>query len=203
MKIFVSNQDFDVENSTQICVIRILCHLEYAAACMNWYAGKWAGREELPPHESIMALSLNLASIGEALHLFYKLVDSGDLSKNESWEPDVLAHWDFLVDDDTRNFKQTLKRLRDKSVFHFDPEPVERYLTNAPIHEESVIYETSSSNPHGFSPLALEIIGNWLFEVGIVNKRAAELSTQIYHHLRELISAYLLELFPSAKPVWE
>jgi hypothetical protein len=61
----IDTKELDPSNKQLIAILQLLCSLEISIATMKWYVGEEAGRSELPPHEHIISLALNIAITGE------------------------------------------------------------------------------------------------------------------------------------------
>lgn len=195
VRILINKQQLVDSGEKQVHVLRLLCLLEYALASMNWYAGSLAGRVDLPPHESIIALSFNLSSVCEALNRFHELVREEGLTANPNWSVDILADWDFLLSEEVQIFKQTcLKKLRDKAVAHVDEKAIRAYIDKLSDGDEVVVYEKSANTKAGFSPLAADFIYMWMESNGLANEDAGKLAGRIYRSLQELVQSIIIDL---------
>ncbi|MEM3421967.1 MAG: hypothetical protein QW315_06910 [Candidatus Hadarchaeum sp.] len=191
MQWVAKNSDLNPDNPILVAAVRLLVMLEFSNATMRWYAGKVAGREDLPSHETILALALNLASIAEALKLFEDLVAKRTITFEYTWPAEVQSAWEFLQREEVKNLKTNhLLRIRDKSVFHIDPQPVADFLRRRNKElGETVVLETGEWNKHGFSPLAAEIEEQWIIQHTMHNPKYAELSSQTYGAIRKVVAA--------------
>lgn len=201
MKAMVQNTTLDPSDAAQVAVFRLQCGMEYVSAAMHWYASEFVGRQPLPPHQSLVALSLYLASTAEVLHLFHDLVRKGELAPTAQWSLEASRAREFLLSPEVVEFKnQQLRRVRDKTTFHVDPEPVKAFLEEeSREHGDTVLAEDSDEHPHGFSPAAATILGRWLLSQGLATSESAQLAGAIHSSLRQVISAVTLEVFPSIR----
>ena len=183
-------------NDNQVALLQILCNLEVTQAAMRWYSGKDALRGDLPPHESIICLAIMIASIGEALDRFSKLKKAGSVQFSDKWDQKIKDAWNFLDSPEVENLQKThLKYIRDKSAFHFDPEPIKK--KSQAIANDMVdvpIWEVDELNKTGFSPLASMLIAENIMETS-QNKDTAVLTTQVYNAIKNIFEMLILEAF--------
>ncbi|USG65757.1 hypothetical protein NDK47_27285 [Brevibacillus ruminantium] len=128
MKWTITADKLDSTDATLVSLLQLLCSLEFAISSAKWYVGEGAGRSELPPHEHVLALALNIASIGEALHKFDYFTTQVIIKISSSWDNMVKESWEYLKSDEVAELKKlNLKYVSDKSTFHIDPEPVKQF----------------------------------------------------------------------------
>jgi hypothetical protein len=193
----IKTKELDSANKQLIAILQLLCSLEISIAAMKWYVGEEAGRPELPPHEHIISLALNIASVGEALHKFEEFVFNGVINKSDSWSDSAKKSWEFLHSPEVIELKKKhLKFIRDKSAFHIDPQPVKNYL-NKLIKEENqvTIWVSDDEGRNGHSPLAAEIIGNHLIDATFERYTTANLSSKVFGALRDIVHEFLSNEF--------
>jgi hypothetical protein len=201
MKAVIQNSELSPSNPLHVAVFRLQCGMEYVAAAMHWYASETVGRSPLPDHQSLVALSLYLAGTAEVLHLFHELARKQVLVPTTDWSSDATNAWGFLLSDEVVDFKnQQLRRVRDKTAFHVDPEPVRCFLEEESKEPgKTVLMEDSDDFPHGFSPAAATILGRWLLSQGLATSKSAKLADAVYSALRQVVSKVLLEAFPNVR----
>ncbi|MGF9906128.1 hypothetical protein [Brevibacillus porteri] len=196
MQLVFKSHKLDKENKRLISLLRLLGSLQYSIAAMKWYAGEEADRVELPPHESILALSITISSTAEALHTFDSFVRRDIIAVSAKWSERTMQAWSFLNSDKVRHLKQNhLKLIRDKSTFHIDPEPILNYIEQATESNDYIVaWEAESSGEQGHSPLASEIVGLQLLKTTFANEETARLTSQVFGALRDVVLASLEEL---------
>jgi hypothetical protein len=140
---------------------------------------------------------MGIAAIGESLHKFDELVTKGILQGPTENDVVMDEAWEFIQSVQVRELKRTnLKYMRDKSSFHFDPEPIKQYFSEASkLPEESDLWETTNSDTHGFSPLASLLISNTLLNVTKPHQARADLSIKVYGALNSIVLSKLDERF--------
>jgi hypothetical protein len=189
MKVKINLNEIDISDEKQIALFQLLCSLSTSRASLNWYLGEEVGRTKLPPQEDIIALALSLAGIGECLHKFDGLIKKGVLKRPENCDELLEESWNFINSEEVRELKITnLKFVRDKSAFHFDPEPIKQFFSETRMDDEELdLWETSKEDAHGYSPLASLIIAKTLITITKPDKRRAELSIKVYGALSNII----------------
>lgn len=197
MEFNINTIELDPENKQLIAILQLLCSLEISIAAMKWYVGEGAGRQELPPHEHIISLALNLASLGEALHKFEDFVSKGVINKSDSWSSSAKESWEFLYSSEVIVLKEKhLKFIRDKSAFHIDPQPVKNYVNKIIKEEDQITFWISDKDGHnGNSPLAAEIIGKNLIDATFEGYITANLSSKVFGALRDIVHEFLFNEF--------
>lgn len=198
MRWMIQNTNIDPNNPTLVAAVRLLCILEFSGATMRWYVGEVAGRSDLPDMEGILALALNLASVGEAVKRFDEFVSEGLIKSKDHWPTEVKQAWIFLHGQEVQTLKQQhLLRVRNKSAFHIDAEPVKGFLAELRSEPgQSILLETSEANPNGFSPFGIHVIARWLLNHTMADTHFARLSSETYGALRKVIAAIISDLLP-------
>lgn len=177
-----------------ISLLQLLCNLEFAVSSAKWYVGEGSNRTQLPPHEHVLALAINIASIGEALQKFDSLTNAGIIQFSDSWDSKIKESWDFLKSDQvTRLKRENLKYVRDKSAFHIDPEPVKEFIHTLEKDDKLDLWEIEEGNNVGHSPLAAQIIANTLLKIQMNNHTTASNTSKVYRALRDVVSICLLD----------
>jgi hypothetical protein len=168
--------------------LRLLTLLGYCNATMKWYVGDRGGRTELPPHESIIALSLLLGATGEAAHLFRELANKGVITLQSSWPARAKEAWAFLHSSVVSQLRNDyLKAIRDKVAFHADQRPIVDFLCDAEEdNQEVTIWESSSEDRGGHPPISALVIGSWLVKLSVPKPEAAQLCSKVYRALRDV-----------------
>lgn len=189
----IETNQLDPSNKQLIAMLQLLCSLEISIAAMKWYVGKEAGRSELPPHEHIISLALNIASIGESLHKFQEFVSKGILKYSDNWSDNTKKSWDFLHSSEVVELKKKhLKLVRDKSAFHIDPQPVKNYLHEVIREGNQIrIWASDEEGRRGHSPLAAEIIAKHLIDATFDRHNTANLSSKVFGALRDIVHEIL------------
>jgi hypothetical protein len=191
MKVTLNTKEIDINDEKQIALFQLLCSLSTSRAALNWYLGKEAGRVNLPPQEDIIVLALLIAGIGECLHKFDELNKSEVLQKTVNCDDQLEEAWKLLMSDEVKDIKRmNLKFVRDKSAFHFDAEPIKNFFLDTRKEDQSQsldLWETTTDDSHGYSPLASLIIANTLINITKPNRKSAELSLKVYGALRHII----------------
>jgi hypothetical protein len=194
MKWTVKTNKFDKNDTVLVSLIQLLCSLEFAVSSAKWYVGEEAKRSALPPHEHVLALAINIASIGEALHRFENFKNRGIIQHSDSWDQVIKDSWTYLESDEVSELKrQNLKYVRDKSAFHIDPEPVEQFIESLTRDDELDIWEIEEGNSVGHSPLAAQIIANTLLKIQMDNQTTAANTSKVYKALRDVVGACLFD----------
>ncbi|MEX1029095.1 MAG: hypothetical protein WDZ91_03500 [Paenibacillaceae bacterium] len=201
MKVKIDPREVDIGDPRQIALFQLLCSLSTTRTCLALYMGEEAGRSSLPVQDDVIILAVGLAAIGESLHKFDELVNKGIIHKPLDQDVILNQSWKFIESDEVKELKRTnLKYVRDKSSFHFDPEPIMEYFSEARKDIEKIdLWETTENDTHGFSPLASLIISNTLINVTKPDRSRAELSIRVYGALsyvvlNELDNHYNLEM---------
>lgn len=190
MKLVAKAEKMIPENKKLVGLLRILGSIEYSIATMKWYVGNLANRQELPPHESVLALAINIASVGEALNTFEMCKNQNIIVYSKKWGERAKSSWDLLHSEKVRELKiNHLKLIRDKTAFHIDPEPVKDYLKDLDNTKDITIWETNENDNGGHSPLACEIITNYLLKATFNNKEIAKLSSDVFGAIRDVVLA--------------
>ncbi len=181
-------------NKEQIKVLQLMCNLEIAFITMKWYASEEA---ELPDNERLIALSLAVASTGELLHSFLNLYSENDSENELKLLPEIKDYWNFLKSGEVNEFKnKVLKLIRDKSAYHIDQLIIKNFLKRENIDFSQIpIWEENEQGKILYSPLATEILGYQLLEVGLDNAGTAIMTNKIYNATKNVIFALLKENF--------
>lgn len=189
IEFYIDTEEINPTNKKLIAILQLLCNLEICIATMRWYVGEEAGRSELPPHEHIISLALNIASTGEALYKFDKFVKDGILKYSDHWSDKTKKSWNFLHSPEVAKLKKKhLKYVRDKSAFHIDPQPVKKYLNHIKKVERQVsIWASDKEFRRGHSPLAAEIIASCLVNATFEKYTTADLSSKVFGALRDIV----------------
>lgn len=74
MKWVIEAKSFNPDDKAQVSLLQLLCSLEFALSSARWYVGEVENLPQLPRHEQILALAINIASVGEALQKFKNLL---------------------------------------------------------------------------------------------------------------------------------
>ncbi|MFC5528344.1 hypothetical protein [Cohnella yongneupensis] len=190
MKVTINPQEINLNDSKQIALLQLLCSLSSARTCLGLYSDIEAGRPKLSSQDEVIMLSMALAGIGESLHNFENLVNKGIIKKPINCSQELEDSWNFINSLEIKELKKTnLKYLRDKSSFHFDPEPIKHFFNELMDNNNTEIdlWESSENDPHGFSPLASLIISNTILNVTKPDKNRAELSIRVYGALSYIV----------------
>ncbi|WP_391122499.1 hypothetical protein [Psychrobacillus sp. L3] len=189
----IKAEKLNQNDTTLVSLIQLLCSLEFAISSAKWYVGEQANRTELPPHEHILALAINIASIGETLHKFEYFVGKNIITYSDTWEDYVKQSWHYLESTEVTELKKTnLKYVRDKSAFHIDPEPVKQFIDSLEAEDEINVWETNNGDG-GHSPLAAHIIANTLISIQMDYHETARNTSRVYKALRDVVSVCLIE----------
>jgi hypothetical protein len=154
--------------------------------------GEEAGRSNLPVQDDVIILAMGLAAIGESLNKFDDLISKNIIQKplkGESNMPDIEKAWKLITSPYVEGIKRTnLKFIRDKSSFHFDPEPIKQYFSESSKGTDEIdLWEATETDELGFSPLASLIISNTLINVTKPDPSRAELSLKVYGALSIIV----------------
>ncbi|QHT61315.1 hypothetical protein GXP70_16025 [Paenibacillus lycopersici] len=189
MKVKLNLNEIDLQDPKQIALFQLLCSLSTTRTCLGLYMGEEAGRANLSSQDDIIMLAMALAGIGETLHKFEELVSKGVIQKAINCDSVLAEAWVFIESQAIKELKKTnLKYIRDKSAFHFDPEPIKEFFTESMKETNEIdLWETSEQDKHGFSPLASLIISNTLINVTKPDKERAELSMKVYGALSTIV----------------
>jgi hypothetical protein len=190
MKVRINPREVDIKDPRQIALFQLLCSLSTARTCLALYMGEEAGRSNLPVQDDVIILAMSLAAIGESLYKFEELINNNIIQKPlESNMPDIEDAWKLIASPDAQRIKRTnLKYIRDKSSFHFDPEPIKQYFSETSEETDEIdLWEATETDEHGFSPLASLIILNTLMNVTKPDPSRAELSLMVYGALSIIV----------------
>lgn len=84
--------------------------------------------------------------------------------------------------------KNIVNSIRNKSAFHIDPEPVKFYLNEISNEDGDVsVWELDPTDNRGHSPLAINIIENYLVKASLYNPETARLTSRVYGALRDVV----------------
>lgn len=192
MKVKINPCEVDINDPSQIALFQLLCSLSTARTCLALYMGEEAGRSNLPVHDDVIILAMGLAAIGESLHKFDDLISKNIIQKPLIVKSNILEiqeAWKLITSPDVERIKRTnLKFIRDKSSFHFDPEPIKQYFSESSEESNEIdLWEATETDKHGFSPLASMIISNTLINVTKPDPNRAELSLKVYGALSTIV----------------
>ena len=196
--LYINSKQFDSKNKKQIAVLRILCSLEISTTFR-----KWIKRDSLQEYEKVIAITMCHASLGEAMHLFQKIVDLGVLNKNENWDELTKSDWDYLFCEEANTIKHdVLKYIRDKSAFHIDPETIKDFMNIEKDKKSKLGLFQLSSEGQGHSPMVTSILSYKLFErllsdgeEGIITEEQLKKIAKLQNALQSVISSFLLDEF--------
>lgn len=195
MKWLIKTSELDENNKSLVALLQLLCNIEFATATMRWYVGEVENLPQLPEHEQVLALALNIANVGEALHLFNRLVERKVIERNEKWSQRTSDAWEFLHSDVVIALKANhLKLIRDKSAFHVDPQPVLMFIEKIKSQQDAIPIWEVDTTPAGHSPMAAMIIAEHLLHVTVNNKEIAGLSSNVFGALRDVIIALISDI---------
>jgi len=189
MEFSIETKNLDSNNKSLVALIRLLCSVELSIATMKWYAGEDNGTHGLPPHESVLALALCIANIGEALTAFEEFVFKETIQYSDNWSDEVKEAWEFLKSEEVIKIKRkSLRLIRDKSAFHIDPEPVVNFFDDVSQENDTLtIWEADEEGKKGHSPLAANIIAQYLIDAEYKGAETAILSCRVFGALRDVV----------------
>jgi hypothetical protein len=194
MIINIRTDEIKEEDKSLIAAFRLLSSLEYSNAAATWYAGSEVGREDLPPHEGVLALAIALSSTAEALYLFHNLKETEKLAVGPKWSESSKSSFDFINSKEVVDFMDKhLKLIRDKAGFHMDPQPVMSYIKKKKERGVDVLplWEADAEGRNGHSPVTVEIVAEHLLDATTNNKESARMASKISGAIRDVVLEYI------------
>jgi len=203
-KVVIEGRYLDPEKRPWIVpLLRVLAAIEAASIAWKWYISK-----DVPPHEHLMCLAFAVAATTEAERTYRRhLADkAGDLAAQGSpceWLTDTKQKLEYLRRPDIRRFcDQMRKRIRNKSMYHFDDEQIRCFCQWAKEEQDTVdLWRSASADPRSawWDVVGL-MFGYWLSDGGIVDTcKTAEWAKKmgrVMGALRAIIEPTLVALLP-------
>lgn len=233
MKIILENlQQDEIEDDFVIDLLRLLCLIETAGTSFRWYVRLCnEPSSHIPPNENIEALGLAIAQVGEALKNFdgFKNKHSKYLQADD-WEPDHKENLQFLTSNKIEKFREFALKMRDRCMFHFDPEPIKKILEDISKDGKQVVFlENAENSSIAYYPIVATIIVNniicpytqddicphinksykdcpyWASESSLKDcpnmSAGAEMLTKVFCAIEKIVSRCLKDRFPRIKVV--
>lgn len=161
----LKRSDIDPSDSEQVDFLRVMGAIESARVLFELYDKACKGDKFLADKQ-IVVLNYALASVACALETFKKVIKVGTFKAGNIQSGNTKNDLDFLYSYEVTKFqRKCLKRIRDKSSFHFDKEPAQEALKK--IIDEQVkipLYKVKSKSKRVSFPIAAYMIANWIME---------------------------------------